>query len=82
LTGSIWARCAADEASIKKTFYEIDDWKQTVCEMVTTTLAQQIGQMTRDEVLEKREETARRIQSNVNEPSKNKRVVISKITLT
>ena len=34
--GIMWVRPAADEESIKKTFYNIDDWKRAVIQLAMT----------------------------------------------
>ncbi|MBC8446584.1 MAG: hypothetical protein H8D78_02435, partial [Chloroflexi bacterium] len=38
--GVMWVRPASDEESIKKTFYNIDDWKQAVIRLAMTNLRQ------------------------------------------
>ncbi len=61
--GLIWARPGLEEEEIKKTFYNIDDWKAAVLQLSKTTLRQEFGELTLDESLIARE----RISSNIRE---------------
>ncbi len=56
--GVMWVRPAADEDSIKRTFYNIDDWKRAVIQLAMTNLRQEFGDLTLDESLVAREKIA------------------------
>ncbi len=56
--GIMWVRPATDEESIKRTFYNIDDWKRAVIQLAMTNLRQEFGDLTLDESLVAREKIA------------------------
>jgi len=56
--GVMWVRPSADEDSIKRTFYTIDDWKRAVIQLAMTNLRQEFGDLTLDESLVAREKIA------------------------
>ena len=64
--GVMWVRPAADEESIKKTFYNIDDWKRAVVQLAMTNLRQEFGDLTLDESLVARERIATNLESVLN----------------
>jgi len=64
--GIMWVRPASDEESIKKTFYNIDDWKLAVVKLAMTNLRQEFGDLTLDESLVAREKIANNLQSVLN----------------
>jgi regulator of protease activity HflC (stomatin/prohibitin superfamily) len=64
--GVMWVRPAADEESIKKTFYSIDDWKRAVVQLAMTNLRQEFGDLTLDESLVARERIATNLESALN----------------
>jgi len=53
--GVMWVRPSADEEAIKRTFYNIDDWKRAVIQLAMTNLRQEFGDLTLDESLVARE---------------------------
>jgi regulator of protease activity HflC (stomatin/prohibitin superfamily) len=59
--GLIWVRPGLDVEEIKKTFYNIDNWKIAVLQLAKTNLRQEFGELTLDESLIARE----RISSNL-----------------
>jgi regulator of protease activity HflC (stomatin/prohibitin superfamily) len=61
--GLIWVRPGLDAEDIKKTFYNIDNWKTAVLQLAKTNLRQEFGELTLDESLIARE----RISSNLQE---------------
>jgi len=61
--GLIWVRPGLDADDIKKTFYNIDNWKTAVLQLAKTNLRQEFGELTLDESLIARE----RISSNLQE---------------
>jgi len=56
--GVMWVRPSADEESIKRTFYNIDDWKRAIIQLAMTNLRQEFGDLTLDESLVAREKIA------------------------
>lgn len=64
--GIMWVRPASDEESIKKTFYNIDDWKMAVIKLAMTNLRQEFGDLTLDESLVAREKIANNLQAVLN----------------
>lgn len=53
--GIIWVRPGYEEDNIKRTFYNIDNWKQAVMNLAHTNLRQEFGHLTLDESLVARE---------------------------
>jgi regulator of protease activity HflC (stomatin/prohibitin superfamily) len=56
--GVMWVRPASDEESIKRTFYNIDNWKRAIVQLAITNLRQEFGDLTLDESLVARERIA------------------------
>ncbi len=61
--GVMWVRPATDEESIKKTFYNIDNWKHAITQLAITNLRQEFGNLTLDESLVAREKIAHNLQA-------------------
>lgn len=64
--GIMWVRPTIDEESIKKTFYNIDDWKRAIIQLAMTNLRQEFGDLTLDESLVARETIATNLQRILN----------------
>ncbi len=64
--GIMWVRPTADEVSIKRTFYNIDDWKRAIIQLAMTNLRQEFGDLTLDESLVARETIASNLQQILN----------------
>jgi len=64
--GVMWVRPASDEESIKRTFYNIDNWKRAVIQLAMTNLRQEFGDLTLDESLVAREKIAESLQAILN----------------
>jgi regulator of protease activity HflC (stomatin/prohibitin superfamily) len=64
--GIMWARPTIEEESIKKTFYNIDDWKRAIVQLAMTNLRQEFGDLTLDESLVAREKIATNLQRILN----------------
>ena len=79
--GVMWVRPAADEESIKKTFYNIDDWKQAVIRLAMTNLRQEFGDLTLDESLVARERIAHNLQTVLNGFAQDWGLVVSKVEI-
>lgn len=61
--GVMWVRPSVDEDSIKRTFYNIDDWKRAIIQLAMTNLRQEFGDLTLDESLVAREKIATNLKS-------------------
>lgn len=64
--GIMWVRPTADEESIKRTFYNIDDWTRAIIQLAMTNLRQEFGDLTLDESLVARETIANNLQRVLN----------------
>ncbi len=64
--GIMWVRPTIDEEAIKKTFYNIDDWKRAIIQLAMTNLRQEFGDLTLDESLVARETIATNLQRILN----------------
>jgi regulator of protease activity HflC (stomatin/prohibitin superfamily) len=64
--GIMWVRPTPDEEAIKRTFYNIDDWKRAVIQLAMTNLRQEFGDLTLDESLVARETIATNLQRILN----------------
>jgi len=79
--GVMWARPAADEESIKRTFYNIDDWKTALVRLAMTNLRQEFGNLTLDESLVAREKIAHNLQSVLNNFAEEWGLLVSKVEI-
>jgi len=64
--GIMWVRPSVDEESIKRTFYNIDNWKRAIIQLAMTNLRQEFGDLTLDESLVAREKIATNLQRILN----------------
>jgi len=64
--GVMWVRPTGDEESIKRTFYNIDNWKRAVIQLAMTNLRQEFGELSLDESLVAREKIANNLQLILN----------------
>ncbi|HUW09895.1 MAG TPA: SPFH domain-containing protein [Anaerolineae bacterium] len=79
--GVMWVRPATDEESIKKTFYNIDDWKRAVIRLAMTNLRQEFGDLTLDESLVAREKIAHNLQTVLNRFAEEWGLFVSKVEI-
>jgi len=79
--GIMWVRPASDEESIKRTFYNIDDWKRAVTQLAMTNLRQEFGDLTLDESLVAREKIANALQNALNNFAEEWGLKISKVEI-
>jgi regulator of protease activity HflC (stomatin/prohibitin superfamily) len=79
--GVMWVRPASDEESIKRTFYNIDNWKRAVIQLAMTNLRQEFGDLTLDESLVARERIAENLQSVLNKFAAEWGLLVSKIEI-
>lgn len=64
--GIMWVRPTVEEEAIKRTFYNIDDWKRAIIQLAMTNLRQEFGDLTLDESLVARETIATNLQRILN----------------
>jgi regulator of protease activity HflC (stomatin/prohibitin superfamily) len=79
--GVMWVRPAADEESIKKTFYNIDNWQRAVVQLAMTNLRQEFGNLTLDESLVARERIASNLQAVLNAFAEEWGLLVSKVEI-
>jgi len=79
--GVMWVRPKADEESIKRTFYNIDDWKRAIVQLAMTNLRQEFGDLTLDESLVARETIATNLQLALNQFAHDWGLIISKVEI-
>ncbi|MBN2007680.1 MAG: SPFH/Band 7/PHB domain protein [Anaerolineae bacterium] len=79
--GVMWVRPKADEDSIKRTFYNIDNWKRAVIQLAMTNLRQEFGDLTLDESLVAREKIATNLQRVLNEFAADWGLIVSKVEI-
>ena len=79
--GVMWVRPRSDEESIKRTFYNIDDWKQAVIQLAMSNLRQEFGSLTLDESLVAREKIAHNLQLALNTFAEDWGLIVSKVEI-
>jgi regulator of protease activity HflC (stomatin/prohibitin superfamily) len=79
--GIMWVRPTVDEESIKKTFYNIDDWKKAIIQLAMTNLRQEFGDLTLDESLVAREKIAANLQRILNTYAVEWGLTVSKVEI-
>ena len=79
--GIMWVRPTIDEEAIKKTFYNIDDWKRAIIQLAMTNLRQEFGDLTLDESLVARETIATNLQSILNTYAVEWGLTVSKVEI-
>jgi regulator of protease activity HflC (stomatin/prohibitin superfamily) len=79
--GVMWVRPASDEESIKKTFYNIDNWKRAVIQLAMTNLRQEFGDLTLDESLVARERIAVNLETVLNKFADEWGLKVSKVEI-
>ena len=79
--GVMWVRPAADEESIKKTFYNIDNRKRAVIQLAMTNLRQEFGDLTLDQSLVAREKIADNLQAVLNKFAVEWGLLVSKVEI-
>lgn len=79
--GIMWVRPAAEEEAIKRTFYNIDDWKRAIIQLAMTNLRQEFGDLTLDESLVARETIATNLQRILNTSAVEWGLTVSKVEI-
>ncbi len=79
--GIMWVRPDISEEYIKRTFYNIDDWKSAVMELAQTNLRQEFGHLTLDESLTAREKISTNLQKSLDELTDNWGLKVTKVEI-
>jgi regulator of protease activity HflC (stomatin/prohibitin superfamily) len=79
--GIMWVRPTIEEDAIKKTFYNIDDWKRAIVQLAMTNLRQEFGDLTLDESLVARETIATNLQRVLNTYAVEWGLTVSKVEI-
>lgn len=79
--GIIWASPKDEEESIKKTFYNIDDWKIAILQLAMTNLRQEFGNLTLDDSLISREKISVNLFKSLNELTVDWGLEVSKVEI-
>jgi regulator of protease activity HflC (stomatin/prohibitin superfamily) len=79
--GIMWVRPTIDEDSIKKTFYNIDNWQRAIVQLAMTNLRQEFGDLTLDESLVARETIATNLQRVLNKYAVEWGLTVSKVEI-
>lgn len=79
--GIMWVRPTPDEESIKRTFYNIDDWKRAIIQLAMTNLRQEFGDLTLDESLVARTTIATNLQQILNAAAVEWGLTVSKVEI-
>jgi regulator of protease activity HflC (stomatin/prohibitin superfamily) len=79
--GVMWVRPAANEEAIKRTFYNIDNWKKAIVQLAMTNLRQEFGDLTLDESLVARERIAENLQAALNAFAEEWGLMVSKVEI-
>ncbi len=79
--GIMWVRPTLDEEAIKRTFYNIDDWKRAIIQLAMTNLRQEFGDLTLDESLVARETIASNLQRVLNSYAVEWGLTVSKVEI-
>ena len=79
--GIMWVRPAVEEEAIKRTFYNIDDWKRAIIQLAMTNLRQEFGDLTLDESLVAREKIATNLQRILNAFATEWGLTVSKVEI-
>ena len=79
--GIMWVRPTIEEDAIKKTFYNIDDWKRAVIQLAMTNLRQEFGDLTLDESLVARTTIATNLQRILNTYAVEWGLTVSKVEI-
>ena len=79
--GIMWVRPAIEEEAIKRTFYNIDNWKRAIIQLAMTNLRQEFGDLTLDESLVAREKIAANLQRILNASAVEWGLSVSKVEI-
>ncbi len=79
--GILWANPGLDVEDIKKTFYNIDNWKKAVVQLAQTNLRQEFGKISLDESLVARETIAANLKHSLDKLTENWGLKVSKVEI-
>ncbi len=77
----IWVRPGLEEEDLKKTFYNIDDWKYAVTQLAKTNLRQEFGNLSMDESLVAREQISEKIRDALSSTTKEWGLAVRKVEI-
>jgi len=79
--GIIWARPYKEEEAIKKTYYNIDDWKDAIQELAQTNLRQEFGNLSLDDSLTSRKTISDNLKKELDEITDEWGIKVDKIEI-
>jgi regulator of protease activity HflC (stomatin/prohibitin superfamily) len=79
--GIMWVRPSSNEDAIKRTFYDIDNWKRAIIQLAMTNLRQEFGDLTLDDSLVARERIATNLEKALNTFADEWGLVVSKVEI-
>ena len=79
--GIIWVRPGYEEEYIKRTFYNIDNWRIAIMQLAQTNLRQEFGHLTLDESLVARERINRNLQESLDKTSDEWGLKVTKVEI-
>ena len=79
--GVMWVRPKADEESIRRTFYNIDNWKRAIIQLAQSNLRQEFGDLSLDESLVAREKIASNLERVLNNFAADWGLIVSKVEI-
>jgi len=79
--GIMWVQPNDNEEYIKKTFYNIDNWKAAVMELAQTNLRQEFGHLSLDESLIAREKISANLQHSLDDLTDNWGLKVTKVEI-
>ena len=79
--GLVWVRPGLEAEDIKKTFYNIDNWKIAILQLGKTLLRQEFGELTLDESLVAREKISENLRQTLDEMTENWGLKVCKVEI-
>jgi regulator of protease activity HflC (stomatin/prohibitin superfamily) len=79
--GLVWVRPGLEADDIKKTFYNIDNWKIAILQLGKTLLRQEFGELTLDESLVAREKISENLRQTLDEMTENWGLKVCKVEI-
>lgn len=79
--GLVWVRPGLETEDIKKTFYNIDNWKVAILQLGKTLLRQEFGELTLDESLVAREKISENLRQTLDDMTENWGLKVCKVEI-
>lgn len=79
--GLVWVRPGLEAEDIKRTFYNIDNWKVAILQLGKTLLRQEFGELTLDESLVAREKISENLRQTLDEMTENWGLKVCKVEI-